>query len=78
MISSTFDPLIFCIYLLALLPSVIGADPAKLDTLFDDEFEERVGRFVTRSGGVIYAVKSRMMSCVLLILELLFDVGLHR
>ncbi|KXN80649.1 hypothetical protein AN958_09024 [Leucoagaricus sp. SymC.cos] len=44
------------------LPSVIGADPADLDTLFDDEFEERVGRFATGSGGVVYAVKSRMMT----------------
>ncbi|KXN89130.1 Dynein heavy chain, cytoplasmic [Leucoagaricus sp. SymC.cos] len=56
---STFDPLIFRKYLLALLPPVIGADPADLDTLFDDEFEERVGRFATESGGVIYVVKTK-------------------
>ncbi|KAF5351047.1 hypothetical protein D9756_008173 [Leucocoprinus leucothites] len=39
--SAVFDPLIFRKYLLALLPPVIGADPVDLDTLFDDEFDER-------------------------------------
>jgi len=53
----SFDPLVFRKYLLSLLPPVIGADPADLDTLFVDEFDERVGRFATEAGGVIYVVK---------------------
>jgi len=54
---AAFDPLIFRKYLLSLLPPVIGADPADLDTLFVDEFDERAGRFATEAGGVIYIVK---------------------
>ncbi|KAJ3566624.1 hypothetical protein NP233_g6881 [Leucocoprinus birnbaumii] len=57
--SAAFDPLIFRKYLLALLPPVIGADPADLDTLFDDEFEERVGRFATEAGNVVYIVQTK-------------------
>lgn len=57
--SASFDPDIFRKYLLALLPPVIGADPADLDTLFDDEFDERVARFANESGGVIYVVKTK-------------------
>lgn len=54
---AAFDPLIFRKYLLSLLPPVIAADPVDLDTLFVDEFDERVGRFATEAGGVIYIVK---------------------
>ena len=37
-------------YLLALLPSVSCALPSKLDSLFDDEFDEHVARFAAESG----------------------------
>lgn len=57
--STSFDPGIFRKYLLSLLPPVIGADPADLDSLFDDEFEERVSRFAAEPGGVIYVVKTK-------------------
>ena len=55
--SSPFDTSIFRSYLLALLPPVIGTSPAELQTLFDDEFDERVSRFATEGGEVIYVVK---------------------
>jgi len=69
---AAFDPLVFRKYLLSLLPPVIGADPADLDKLFVDEFHERVGRFATEAGGVIYIVKiknetdgaSVVLSCI--------------
>ncbi|KAK0438444.1 dynein heavy chain, N-terminal region 1-domain-containing protein [Armillaria borealis] len=35
-----------------LLPPVIGATPAELDSLFDDEFNDRVARFSSEGGGV--------------------------
>lgn len=57
--TTAFDHNIFRKYLLALLPPVIGADPGDLGTLFDDEFDERVGRFAAEAGGVIYVVKTR-------------------
>ena len=44
-------------YLLALLPPVIGTLPYELDLLFDDGFDEHVARFATESGGVVYIVK---------------------
>ena len=55
----SFDTDIFRTYLLALLPPVIGALPSELDSLFDDEFDERVVRFAAESGGVVYIVKVR-------------------
>lgn len=57
--ASTFDPAILQEYLLALLPPMIGATPAELESLFDDEFNERVHRFSGEGGGVIYIVKKR-------------------
>ena len=55
--SSSYDPEIFRSYLLSLLPPVIGALPSELDSLFDHNFDERVARFATETGGVIYVVK---------------------
>lgn len=57
--ASTFDPEIFKRYLLGLLPPVIGAKPSELESLFDDEFDERVRRFAADTGGVIYVVQSK-------------------
>lgn len=56
---STFESSIFREYLLALLPPVLGASLEELDTLFDDEFDERVSRFAAEGGAVIYVVKVR-------------------
>jgi hypothetical protein len=55
----TFDADIFRSYLLALLPPVIGALPEELNSLFDDEFDERVARFAADSGGPLYVVKTK-------------------
>ncbi|PBK84870.1 cytoplasmic dynein heavy chain 1 [Armillaria gallica] len=55
----SFDPEVFRTYLLALLPPVIGATPAELDSLFDDEFNDRVARFSSEGGGVVYVVKAK-------------------
>jgi len=60
--SPVFDALVFRRYLLSLLPPVVGADPDDLETLFGDEFEERVGRFATDAGGVVYVVKMKKES----------------
>ncbi|KAF8919991.1 dynein heavy chain [Mucidula mucida] len=57
--SSSFDPAIFQSYLQALLPPVIGASPTELDAIFDNEFNDRVMRFASEGGGVIYVVKAK-------------------
>ncbi len=57
--ASSFDPDIFRRYLLSLLPPVLGANVADLNSLFDNEFEERVSRFATDTGGVIYVVQAK-------------------
>jgi hypothetical protein len=54
-----FDSEIFRAYLLTLLPPVIGALPSELDSLFDDEFNERVARFAADTGGSLYVVKTK-------------------
>ncbi|KAG6819964.1 hypothetical protein H0H93_006940, partial [Arthromyces matolae] len=56
-VTTQFDPLVFRSYLLALLPPVIGADPSELESLFDEEFEEKVSRFATDSTSSMYVVK---------------------
>lgn len=55
----SFDSSIFRSYLLSLLPPVLGASLEELDSIFDDEFEERVSRFAAEGGVVIYVVKVR-------------------
>lgn len=57
--SSSFDPDIFRSYLLSLLPPVLGATPADIESLFDSEFDERVARFASEGTGVIYIAKRR-------------------
>ncbi|KAG9310418.1 dynein heavy chain, N-terminal region 1-domain-containing protein [Chiua virens] len=52
-----FDVSLFRSYLLSLLPPVLGTYPEELVSLFDDEFEEKVSRFASEGGGVIYVVK---------------------
>ncbi|KAA1475369.1 cytoplasmic dynein heavy chain 1 [Dentipellis sp. KUC8613] len=56
---TAFDTSLFRSYLLSLLPPVLGAHPEDLESLFDDEWEERVTRFAAEGGGVIYVVKRR-------------------
>ncbi|EIW86124.1 cytoplasmic dynein heavy chain 1 [Coniophora puteana RWD-64-598 SS2] len=53
----SFDTTLFHQYLSALLPPVLGALPTELDSLFEDEFDERVARFAAEGGGVLYVVK---------------------
>ncbi|KAF9481287.1 cytoplasmic dynein heavy chain 1 [Pholiota conissans] len=55
--ATPFDPEIFRTYLTNLLPPVIGANVTDLNSLFDNEFEERVSRFAADTGGVIYVVQ---------------------
>ena len=55
--ASVFDTEIFRSYLLSLLPPVIGANPSDLESLFDEEFDARIARFASDSGGVVYVVK---------------------
>ena len=58
-VSQPFDSSIFRSYLLSLLPPVLGASLEELESIFDDEFEERVSRFAAEGGAVIYVVKVR-------------------
>ena len=67
--TSAFDSEIFRSYLLSLLPPVIGAYPSDLESLFDEEFDARVARFASDTGGVVYVVKVKeesegMSSCL--------------
>ncbi|TFK68520.1 hypothetical protein BDN72DRAFT_677591 [Pluteus cervinus] len=57
--ASQFDPDLFRSYLRSLLPPVIGALPSELESLFDDEFEERVARFAADGNAVVYVVKEK-------------------
>ncbi len=57
--SPPFDSELFRSYLLSLLPPVIGANPLDLESLFDSEFEEKVSRFASEVGGVVYVVKAK-------------------
>jgi hypothetical protein len=60
---SSFDISVFKSYLLSLLPPVLGATLEDLrDSLFDDEFDERISRFAAEGGSVIYVAKTRLES----------------
>ena len=56
---SLFDADIFRRYLLNLLPPVIGANTSDLQSIFDNEFNDRVARFAADTGGVIYVVQAK-------------------
>jgi hypothetical protein len=58
-VSQPFDSSVFRSYLLSLLPPVLGASLQELESIFDDEFDERVSRFAAEGGVVIYVVKVR-------------------
>ncbi|KAH9983281.1 cytoplasmic dynein heavy chain 1 [Russula compacta] len=57
--SSSFDSGIFRSYLLSLLPPVLGATPEEIESIFDDDFDERVTRFASEGTGVVYIVKRK-------------------
>jgi hypothetical protein len=54
---STFDSSIVRNYLNALLPALLGTSTDELWSLFEDDFEERVGRFASEGNGVMYVTK---------------------
>ena len=54
-----FDPQVFHSYLLSLLPPLLGASPEELESIFDDDFNDRVSRFAGEGGGVVYVVKKK-------------------
>ena len=54
-----FDPSVFHSYLLSLLPPIFGASPEELESLFDEDFDDRCSRFAGEGGGVVYVVKKR-------------------
>ena len=54
-----FDPPVFRSYLLSLLPPIFGASPEELESLFDEDFDDRCSRFAGEGGGVVYVVKKR-------------------
>ncbi|KAJ7037806.1 dynein heavy chain, N-terminal region 1-domain-containing protein [Mycena alexandri] len=54
-----FDADVFRVYLRALLPPVIAALPDDVESLFDDTFDDRVAKFASDPGAVLYVVKSK-------------------
>ena len=54
-----FDSSVLRSYLLSLLPPLLGAPPEELESIFDDDFDDRVSRFAGEGGGVVYVVKKR-------------------
>ena len=54
-----FEPSVFRSYLLMLVPPFLGAVPEELETLFDDDFDERVTKFAQEGGGTMYVVKRK-------------------
>ena len=55
----SFDSSVFRSYLLSLLPPIFGASPEELESLFDEDFDDRCSRFAGEGGGVVYVVKKR-------------------
>ena len=55
----TFEPAVFRPYLLALVPPLLGAAPEELETLFDNDFDERVTKFAQEGGGTLYVVQKK-------------------
>ena len=54
-----FDPPVFRSYLLSLLPPLLAASPEELESIFDEDFHDRVSRFAGEGSGVIYVVKKK-------------------
>lgn len=71
--AAAFDPALMQRYLLSLLPPIFGASSEELEAmLFDAEFEDRVTRFASESGGPLYVVKVKdEVEGMLIILSLL-------
>lgn len=55
----SFDPTVFRSYLLSLLPPILAALPEDLESIFDDDFHDRVSRFAGEGSGVLYVVKKK-------------------
>ncbi len=55
----SFNPSVFRSYLLSLLPPIFGTPPDELESIFDEDFDDRVSRFAGEGGGVVYVVKKR-------------------
>ncbi|KAF8208519.1 dynein heavy chain, N-terminal region 1-domain-containing protein [Mycena galopus ATCC 62051] len=55
----SFDAEVFRVYLRALLPPVIACHPDDVEGLFDDTFDDRVAKFASDPGAVLYCVKSK-------------------
>lgn len=54
---SPYDSNLLRNYLLALLPPLLGANLVDLESLFEDDFEERAARFASEGNGVMYVSK---------------------
>lgn len=54
-----FEPSVFAKYLRSLIPPLLGATEEDIETLFDDDFDERVTKFAAEGGGAIYVVKKK-------------------
>ncbi|KAJ7366479.1 dynein heavy chain, N-terminal region 1-domain-containing protein [Mycena albidolilacea] len=55
----SFDAEPFRVYLRALLPPVIACLPEDVEGFFDDTFDDRVAKFASEPGAVLYVVKSK-------------------
>ena len=54
-----FEPSVLRRYLQLLIPPLLGATEEDIETLFDDDFDERVTKFASEGGGAIYVVKKK-------------------
>ncbi|EPQ61281.1 dynein heavy chain protein 2 [Gloeophyllum trabeum ATCC 11539] len=45
--------------MLSVLPPLMAASPQDLESIFDDDFDERVSRFAAEGGGAMYVVKTK-------------------
>jgi hypothetical protein len=57
---TAFDVEVFRQYILSLLPPVLGASIEDLEnTLFDHDFDDRVSKFASEPGAVVYVLKKK-------------------
>ncbi|KZT24393.1 hypothetical protein NEOLEDRAFT_1094681 [Neolentinus lepideus HHB14362 ss-1] len=54
-----FDSAVFREFLLSVLPPLMAASPRDLESVFNDDFDERVSRFAAEGGGAMYVVKMK-------------------
>ncbi|TFK48049.1 cytoplasmic dynein heavy chain 1 [Heliocybe sulcata] len=57
--ATSFDPAVFRDFLFSVLPPLMAASLQDLESIFDDDFDERVSRFAAEGGGAMYVTKTK-------------------